>query len=67
MDIESRNWRIQSGPAGTGFTLTKKAGAHGPAWHCHLASAPDARRLAMMSESQFNREAAEAWESGAWD
>ena len=32
MNIESKRFKIETGPTGTGFTLTKKAGAHGPAW-----------------------------------
>jgi len=67
MDIQTKAWRIQNAPGGCGFTLTKKAGAHEPAWHVHLAAAPSPYRLAMISESQFNREAAAAWDSGAWN
>jgi len=67
MNIESKRFKIESAPGGVGFTLTRKAGAHGPAWHCHLSNAPAAQYLAMITESQFDREAAEAWESGAWN
>lgn len=62
LDIESEKFRIRSAP-GCGFQLTRK-GKGGES--CYLATAPSAHRLAMMSERQFDKEAATAMQSGAW-
>ncbi len=62
MDIETKRFRIRSAP-GAGFYLTKKATGDIE----FISQAPSANRLAMITESQFDREAAEAMESGAWN